>query len=398
MNWTETNNYLKGIINKSDNLHDPVRVASFDLDDTLIHRPKGKLAKDKWKLLNSAIMNKIASLVNDGYIIVIFSNQSGMSSGAKFDKVKWRKAMDDLVKILTSQIKDGKFYFAVYVAKTYDLFRKPNIGLWEQMKKDIKEEFSLDKVRISKNSFFVGDAAGRTSASPYKKKIYPSSNKGDFSDTDRKFALNIGIKFLTPEEFFMEDAPEMEYKLSGINRQKFIDEATDNNYEFVPRKQELIVLVGLPGAGKSEFVHKYILPAGYVHINQDTCKTKKKCLDMTNEALEKKKSVVIDNTNPDVLSRMQYTSLAQEHGYKHIRCIILNTDIEIAQHLNNVRHVYSKGKIPKISDIVYNIFKKNFVRPQKTEHFDVIETVNFVFDKEKLNDPLWKKIFMRESE
>lgn len=33
-------------------------------------------------------------------------------------------------------------------------------------------------------SFFVGDAAGR---------------KGDFAGTDRKWALNVGIKFYTPE-------------------------------------------------------------------------------------------------------------------------------------------------------------------------------------------------------
>jgi bifunctional polynucleotide phosphatase/kinase len=41
--------------------------------------------------------------------------------------------------------------------------------------------------RIS--SFFVGDAAGRQ---------YPG-RKSDFSSTDRKWALNIGIPFFTPE-------------------------------------------------------------------------------------------------------------------------------------------------------------------------------------------------------
>jgi bifunctional polynucleotide phosphatase/kinase len=38
-------------------------------------------------------------------------------------------------------------------------------------------------------SFFVGDAAGRQY----------SRNKSDFSSTDRKWALNVGIPFLTPE-------------------------------------------------------------------------------------------------------------------------------------------------------------------------------------------------------
>ena len=266
------------------------------------------------------------------------------------------------------------------------------------MKIDLREDFSLDKLPISKKSFFVGDAAGRTTASPYKKKIYPSSNKGDFSDTDRKFALNIGIDFMTPEDFFMESPPNMPYTLSGIEPKKIIKKVVESDYEFVPRKKELIVLVGIPGSGKSEFFQKYIKPHKYVHINQDMCKTKKKCIDLTKQALEKGKSVVIDATNPDVLSRMQYTSIAQDYGYKHIRCIIINIDIELAKHLNNVRHIYSNGTIPKISDMVYNIFRKNYVKPQKSEHFDKIEVVNFIFDKEKLKDPLWKNIFMKYSE
>ena len=411
MDWTETNSYIRGIINKLDDLPDPTRVASFDLDDTLIHRPRdAKRLGSKWKLIDTSIIDKIEDLVKKKYIIIIFTNQGGMGLNKNFDKPKWRRAVDDLCKILTKKV--NKYYFAVYVSKNYDLYRKPNIGLWQQMKIDLCDEFELNKIRISKKSFFVGDAAGRIKPSPFKKKISPTSHSGDFSDVDRKFALNIGINFMTPEEFFMtnlasalrgselldEEPPQMEYKLSGINSKKMIESAKKNKYIFEPRSKEMVVMVGLPGSGKTEFVKKYILPHGYVHISLDICKSKPQCLSQTKKALEKKKSVVIDNTNPDVLSRMTYTSLAQECGYKHIRCIIMNTDIEIAKHLNNVRHVYSNGMIPKISNIVYNIFKKNYVKPQKSEHFDKIETVDFMFDKENLNDPVWKKIFMRWSE
>jgi len=398
MDWSEKNNFLRGTINNLKELPDPIRVASFDLDDTIVHRPRGKSSDQKWKLLDASISDKIADLVKNKYIIVIFTNQSGMSSGKNFDKPKWRKAIDDLSKILMSKVKNGEYYFAIYVAKTYDLYRKPNIGLWEQMKIDLKDEFNLDKARISKKSFFCGDAAGRISASIYKKKLYPSSNTGDFSDTDRKFALNIGIQFMTPEEFFMENPPEMPYKLEGIDPKKFIKKASKSTYDFVPRKREIIVMVGPAGSGKSEFVKKYILPKGYVHINQDTCKTKAKCLSQAKIALEEKKSVVIDNTNPDVLTRMDYTSLAMQHGYKNIRAIIMNTDDTIAKHMNNVRHIYSNGQISKINNIAYHVFKKNYVKPQKTEHFDKIETVDFIFDIDKLNDALWKKYFMRWSE
>ncbi len=44
--------------------------------------------------------------------------------------------------------------------------------------------FLLILVQDKKNSYFVGDAAGRAD---------------DFASTDRKFALNVGIQFYTPE-------------------------------------------------------------------------------------------------------------------------------------------------------------------------------------------------------
>lgn len=43
-------------------------------------------------------------------------------------------------------------------------------------------------------SMYIGDAAGR----PVRGKI-----KKDFSFSDRLFALNIGLKFFTPEEHFL---------------------------------------------------------------------------------------------------------------------------------------------------------------------------------------------------
>lgn len=43
-------------------------------------------------------------------------------------------------------------------------------------------------------SFYCGDSAGRLKN--------PLTDKADLSDSDIKFALNIGLKFRTPEEVF----------------------------------------------------------------------------------------------------------------------------------------------------------------------------------------------------
>lgn len=75
------------------------------------------------------------------------------------------------------------------------------LGMWWELEKVFKEENCeigknrLEGVRCTltgadlTHSFFVGDAAGRQ----YK------GRKSDFASTDRKFALNIGISFMTPE-------------------------------------------------------------------------------------------------------------------------------------------------------------------------------------------------------
>src|SRR5690606_8915296 len=131
-------------------------------------------------------------------------------------------------------------------AKKHDMYRKPNTGMWTLMKNDIIQEFDLEKLDISKKSFFCGDAGGRIRPSILKKKMHPSSTTGDFSDTDLKFALNTGVKYITPEEFYLINDPNKDYCISGFDPEKFIssNKSKKIKYEFVPRKKELVIMVG----------------------------------------------------------------------------------------------------------------------------------------------------------
>lgn len=404
MDWKESNSYLKGLDNQLKKLPDPIRIASFDLDDTLISRPtRRRESKNKWKLLDNSLVQRMNRLNDEGYLIIIFTNQSGMGSSKTFDKPQWRRAMDDLVKIITSEMKKP-YYIAVYVAKAYDLYRKPNIGLWCLMKDEIRQEFDMGGLRISNLSFYCGDAAGRVCSDFFRKQLYPTGKKGDHSDVDRKFALNVGIRFITPEEFYKKNSNSCDYVLSGFNPKEYMKIITNkkltNNhkYQFEPRRKELIIMVGPPGTGKSSFVKKYIVPQGYVHISRDICRSQITCLATAEKAFEEKKSVVVDNTNPDIKSRFDYISLARKYKYTKIRALIMKTDLSLAKHLNNVRHVYSDGTIPRINNIVYNIFRKSYIEPQDFEGFDKIEHIEFTFDRKMLRDPKWKTIFLRYSE
>lgn len=76
----------------------------------------------------------------------------------------------------------------VLAALKKDIYRKPNIGMFDVIASIYAEKgYEVDL----ENSLFVGDAAGRMGDGRGVPK--------DHSDTDFKFALNVGLKFVTPE-------------------------------------------------------------------------------------------------------------------------------------------------------------------------------------------------------
>ena len=75
----------------------------------------------------------------------------------------------------------------------FDKYRKPRTGMFDVVQKVYKERgYEIDLAR----SLFVGDAAGRMP-------IGHGRQARDHADTDYKFALNVGIPFKTPEEYFL---------------------------------------------------------------------------------------------------------------------------------------------------------------------------------------------------
>lgn len=150
------------------------KLACFDLDHTFITTKSGNTFPknaDDWILFNNNVENKIKNLIKQKYQIVIFSNQSNMD---KSDK-KYSDFIDKIQQI--NKLFNNKIELVVSFGKNE--YRKPNIGMWEFYTKNRNVDYT--------KSFYVGDAAGR---------------KNDFSDSDKKFAENIGISFYLPEDFF----------------------------------------------------------------------------------------------------------------------------------------------------------------------------------------------------
>ena len=55
----------------------------------------------------------------------------------------------------------------------------------------------------------------------------------------------------------------------------------------------------------------------------------------------------------------------------------MNTSLDLCHHLNYVRQNSTKGKIRRIPDVGYNIFKSQFEEPDVSEGYKEILTIEF---------------------
>jgi len=315
--------------------------AGYDYDGTLgKYSPKS----DKCELMyDKNKMTRILKKRSEVNSINIISNQLKLSSGD--NKKKFKSKIQDLYDQLGVE-------FKIYVPFKKDIYRKPSIGL----------------LKLGLNiSSYCGDFAGR---------MY-EHGKRDKDNTDIKFAKNLNIDFYTPEQVFVEDTDyKFPKKIDYIN----FDELKGSNklsYFFIAQsKQEMIINTGCQGSGKSYFTNKYLVPFGYVQISNDIHKTK--AFKICETILKEGKSVVIDNTNPDVASRSKYIKLAQKYNIS-VKSLYFNTDEKVAKHNNHYRSFTKNIKL--IPDIAYRVYKKKFVMPLKKEGFTNVITIKFNLDE-----------------
>jgi bifunctional polynucleotide phosphatase/kinase len=333
------------------------KFACFDLDDTLITTKSGNTfatSGDDWKFLYKNVDEKLYELYDDKFIIVIITNQAGLlkkTGGVDVDT--WKSKITSIVQSINVPI-------IIFAALGHDHYRKPFTTFWDMI---------TDKLKVSKNSFYCGDACGR---------------KTDFSDSDIKFAHNSGIKFMLPENLFNKEKiipPEIEYPID------FDTIPTEQKFIFTPQKKEMIIMIGMPGSGKSTFVKNYIEPHGYGVINRDTAKTIPKCIKECEKFIANGQSVVIDNTNPSIDAREKFTSIAIKNKYS-MRCFVMTTNIQLAKHNALYRQYMTNGAVEHIPDLVYNMYKKKYVEPTTKEGFTEIVKLDYVLgdcsDKYKL--------------
>ena len=142
--------------------------------------------------------------------------------------------------------------------------------------------------------------------------------------------------------------------------------------------QEVILMVGVQGSGKSYFAEKHLRKqAGYVVISNDKTGGREKSLKLMKKALSDGKSVVIDNTHVNPEARQKFVDLATGKFAVPCRCFVMATSPAQARH-NIVFREIVDTEHDHIGEAIINGYYKKYVAPTKKEGFTDIVKVNVV--------------------
>lgn len=285
------------------------KMASFDYDWTVVNPKDGKTfpsSIDDWEWLYPGVPEKIKKYYEDGYMIVIFTNQSK----------KWKY---EQIQMVMKQLEIPLFVVIASDKAEY----KPNPILFN---------IPFEGNNINKEeSFFVGDALGR---------------KSDFSDSDKVFADNIGIKCYSPEDIFTNKSDTFEIPIIPLSS-----------------CPEIIIMVGYPGSGKSAIAKNICKTGNYIHIEGDIYKTSSKMRKASLEYISQSKSIVFDATHSSIKKRKEFVDLSKKYNYK-VKCIHVATTLDISYKQNKSRS--DEKQVPKIA---YSVYKKYYEEPTEEEGF-----------------------------
>ncbi|XP_046649857.1 uncharacterized protein F21D5.5-like [Daphnia pulicaria] len=377
--WEEIDNG-KLIIFTSDGVQHKSKIAAFDLDGTIITTQSGKVFPTNcqdWKLNFSQVPGKLKQLIEDGFKIVFITNQAGLSNG-KLKPLDFRKKLCDIRSKLGVPIQ-------VFISSGSGKYRKPSTGMWIYLTDKANGSVPIEL----ESSFYCGDAAGREAKwAPGKKK--------DHSSVDRLLAINVGLKFYTPEEFFLghRSVPHKQPDFEPRNVDASVPLLEPSDAPLFQKKQEVILLVGFPGSGKSHFAEQHALQSSYDVINRDSLGTWQKCAAAVEKCLDAGKSVLIDNTNPDKESRSRFVRLASTRGLP-CRCFVMNTTMTHALHNNKFRELTDSKHVP-VSRMIFNVHKSKYQEPSLDEGFSQIVRVNFQPKFRSAEDERLYKMYLLE--
>ena len=279
-----------------------------DIDGTLVTSTSGRrwasTATD-WIFLGP-VASKLEELRRDGWTVALITNQSD-----------WKVSPDPAAKITSIlaalQTANGWAPWTLVATATRKekdtLYRKPGRGLYDLLLKTLN--ISPSEIRM------CGDAVG--AADPYPPYRW--------ADSDAAFAATIGATFVRPLDLFSAGPT-----------------VTPSP------KQELILLMGNPGSGKSSAARK-LAENGYIHIEQDTMKSKAATKAAVCSALKTGSSVVVDATHGSATNREPYAALG--------------VPLRILWFIRDGRPFNALREKP-VPEVAYAVYSKHFIPPSES--------------------------------
>lgn len=168
---------LKPLIYLSADLPGCNKIASFDIDGTIIVTKSGKTFAQNstdWKWFDKNVPKKLKELNDEGFRVVFITNQAGIEKG--------KTKPNELKTKFEAMLKELDIPVLILIATGENHFRKPSAEMWNFFEKNCNKSEIIDY----DESFYCGDAAGRP------KNWAPGRSK-DFSCGDRMFAANCNL-------------------------------------------------------------------------------------------------------------------------------------------------------------------------------------------------------------
>ncbi|XP_060859894.1 uncharacterized protein F21D5.5-like [Metopolophium dirhodum] len=364
--WDDRDDTL--LVFNSSNIVHKDKIAVFDMVGMMIVALSGEAFpddEDNWPTCNAEVIRSIKKLSDNDYKIVLFTYQGDIVGNIK-KKNTFQKKIENIPKLIKTPVQ-------VFIATRKDIYKKPAPGMWNILVSDFNGGISVDM----ENSFFCGGEAGRpagfdSDGKPIKK---------DHSCSDRLFAINIGLKFYTPEEYFWKESTAEVFALPAFNSNDISSNIryTDlSSTVLFSSKKEMIIMVGCPGSGKSYFAaNKLICHDRMKIINRDILGSWQKCIAKTIKYLSSGSlSVVIDNRHPDVASRKQFIEIAKNLKVP-CRVFLMKVSKEHAKHNSKFRELTDKLHT-SVSEGAIDLYFSKFQKPTKKEGIKEIVPINFV--------------------
>lgn len=309
-----------------------VKYLILDFDWTLVKPLRGNTFPQNvsdWQWFRPSVLPTLRAYVQDGFTLVIWSNQTK----------SWK---EDMIRDVCRQFPARPY---VVISRTKSDYKPNTDYFWRELQKSLPGA-GPDTMDIV-HSRFIGDALGRP---------------GDHSACDALAAGALGISFMAPEDVFC--APEV-----PVGECIYPFTRSD-----VP---EVVILCGLPGAGKSTFATwlkdstQTDSVSVYSIISGDACRSSiPKMVRAASLVLHHgvAPSVIFDATNVTRAKREMFIAFARERSMR-VRCVWIDIPVGLAIDRTIIRAQNGSKLVPKIA--IYTLNKK-FEPPQEEEGFQLI--------------------------